>query len=98
VPVKAVPVSIGIVGVFVAVLSVGTTVAQVDPRMPDGPNRDLVVRICGSCHDLSNLYTTTGRSRERWSRTLDDMVLLGLRVTPQERELILEYLATYLAQ
>lgn len=98
---KAGRIAIGVLGVVVAVLIVALpgvrpTAAQVDPRLPEGPNRDLVIRICGSCHDLSNLYSTVGRSREGWNETIDNMVLLGLSVTPQERSLILNYLATYL--
>ena len=77
-------------------LSVGTTAAQIDPRLPEGPNRELVARTCRTCHDLSNLYGTAGRTRERWNRTIDDMILVGLQITPQDRELILNYLATYL--
>ena len=97
-PLKAAGLSVGVVGVVVAVLGVGTTAAQDNSRLPEGPNRELVVRTCGGCHDLSNLYSTTGRTRERWNMTIDDMTLLGMRITPQERALILDYLATYLAR
>ena len=89
-------ISIGVLGVIVAVLSVRIAAAQIDPRLPEGPNRDVVARTCGACHDLSNLYSTVGRNRERWNETLDDMVRFGMKVTPQDRALILDYLATYL--
>jgi len=96
---KTARLSIAVVGVVVVVvLSVGSTVAQIDPRMPEGPNRDLVVRTCSACHDLSNIYSTVGRSRKRWSQTIEDMVLVGLKITPQDRALVLDYLATYLPQ
>ena len=65
-------------------------------RLPDGPNRDMVARKCGPCHPLSNLTSTAGRSRERWNEKIDDMVLFGLKITPEERALVLDYLATYL--
>jgi hypothetical protein len=94
VPLKAI--SVGIVGVVVAVLSVSTAAAQDDARLPQGPNRELVVRTCGSCHDLSNLFSTVGRTRERWNLTIEDMTRFGMRITRQERGLILDYLATYL--
>jgi hypothetical protein len=70
--------------------------AQVDPRMAEGLNRALVVRTCTGCHDLSNLVSTAGRTRDGWSAKLDDMEAYGMRVTPEERVLILDYLATYL--
>src|SRR5882672_12776370 len=87
---------LAVVGVILVFLSVRTTTAQIDPRMPEGPNRDLVVRLCTTCHDLSNLVSTVGRSRDGWSEKIDDMLLYGMKITPQERALILEYLATYL--
>ena len=84
------------VGIVAAALSVATAAAQDDARLPQGPNRELVVRTCGSCHDLSNLYSTVGRTRERWNLTIEDMTRFGMRITQQERALILDYLATYL--
>ena len=37
-----------------------------------------------------------GRSREGWDGTIDDMTSYGMNITPAERGLVLEYLATYL--
>ena len=87
---------IAVAGVIFVFLSVHTTTAQIDPRMPDGPNRDLVFRRCTTCPDIGNLVGTVGRTRDGWSEKIDDMVLYGLKVTPAERALILDYLATYL--
>jgi hypothetical protein len=85
-----------IVGVIFLVLSAQAASAQDDPRMPAGPNRDLVFRRCTTCHDIGNLVSTAGRSRQRWDEKIEDMVFYGLKVTPDERALILDYLATYL--
>jgi hypothetical protein len=91
---KAVRVLIGVAAIM---LSVEAAVAQQDdPRMPEGPNRELVIKTCIGCHALSNLYSTVGRTREGWNRVLDDMTSYGLNVTAQERAQILEYLATRL--
>jgi len=87
---------IAVAGVIFVFLSVHTTTAQIDPRMPEGPNRDLVFRRCTTCHDIGNLVGTVGRTRDGWNEKIDDMVLYGLKVTPEERALILDYLATYL--
>jgi len=65
------------------------------PKLPDGPNRELVEAVCGSCHDIE-MVAIGRRSEERWSLTMDEMVGYGLRITPADRALILRYLATYL--
>jgi len=86
-----------LIGAIAVLLSVETAAAQQDdPRMPQGPNRELVIKTCIGCHALSNLYSTVGRTREGWNRVLDDMTSYGLNVTAQERAQILEYLATRL--
>jgi hypothetical protein len=87
----------GVVAVIV-ILSAQMAAAQTrdDPRMPEGPNRDLVIRTCLGCHPLNYLYSTVGRTRQGWDRTLEDMTRYGMNVTAQERALILDYLATSL--
>jgi hypothetical protein len=86
-------VAMGAMLVFLTVPASG----QIDPRMPEGPNRELVARKCTSCHDVSNFVGTAGRSRAGWDVKIEDMVVLyGMRITPEERALVLEYLATYL--
>ena len=87
---------IGVAGAAVVVLGLRTTAAQIDPRMPDGPNRELVVRKCTTCHDLGNIVGTGGRSREGWNGKIEEMETYGMRVTAEERAFILDYLATYL--
>src|SRR5215470_12504998 len=64
-------------------------------KLPEGPNRELVETVCGSCHDIE-MVAIGRRSEERWNLTIEEMVGYGLRVTPGERALILRYLATYL--
>jgi hypothetical protein len=87
-----------LIGVIAVVSSVQMAAAQqVDPRMPEGPNRDFVAKVCSECHALSNLYSTVGRSREGWIRVLEDMTRYGLKVTPEERGRILDYLSTAMA-
>ena len=70
--------------------------ATAELALPDGPNRELVSRTCGACHDLGTVIGAGGRSREGWDGTIDAMASFGLNMTPGERALVLEYLATYL--
>ena len=84
-------------GAVLVVMSVYPAPAQqIDSRMPEGPNRALVARRCTGCHDLSNLFGTAGRSRAGWDGKIEEMQTYGLKVTPEERTLILDYLATFL--
>ena len=83
----------GVVGATLLALG-GRAISQVE--LPAGPNRDVVYRKCASCHDLQNLVDTKGLSRENWNGTIDEMVTYGMMITPDEREQVLGYLATYL--
>jgi hypothetical protein len=77
------------------VATFGTAIAQ-QRDLPDGPNRDVVSRRCQECHDLSMVIAASGLNRDGWNATIDEMVSYGLRVTPDERAQLLEYLSTYL--
>jgi hypothetical protein len=74
----------------------GAAIGQ-QPNLPDGPNRDFVSRACQECHDLSMVFAAAGLTRDGWDATIEEMVSYGLRVTPDERAKLLEYLSTYLA-
>ena len=87
-----------LIGMIAGILSTQMAAAQDDPRMPPGPNRELVIKACIGCHPLDFLYSTVGRTRDGWNRTLDDMVNYGMNVTPQERAQILDYLASSLGR
>ena len=96
---RAVPAALGAILLGFTVLAGQSAIAQPEDdtaRLPEGPNRDMVARKCGSCHPLSNLTSTVGRSRDRWNDKIEEMVTYGLRLTAQERTLVLDYLATYL--
>ena len=83
---------IGVVGATLVALGLRAT-AQV--TLPEGPNRELVSRMCSTCHDLG-MVTGAARSREGWDGTIEDMISYGMNITPAERRLVVEYLATYL--
>jgi hypothetical protein len=65
-------------------------------ELPDGPNRALVTSRCTECHDLQMVFDAAGISREDWNGALEEMTSYGMKVTPEERTQILDYLATYL--
>jgi mono/diheme cytochrome c family protein len=65
-------------------------------QLPPGPNRELVYGQCRTCHDLQYLIESAGVPRDTWSELLDSMKQYGLRIAPDQRAKILEYLGTYL--
>ena len=89
---RAASVFVGILGAVLVAFTIRGT-AQV--ALPEGPNRDLVERKCGSCHDVE-MVAINGRSEERWNLTIEEMASYGLQLTAPERALVLKYLATYL--
>ena len=85
---------------FGAMVALSTPVAISVPtlaaELPEGPNRALVASRCTECHDLQMVFDAAGISREDWSGALEEMTSYGLKMTPDERAQILDYLATYL--
>ena len=93
---------LGCVKVWAASLVIGiAALAAIAPsraqfaKLPEGPNRELVEAVCGSCHDIE-MVAINGRSEERWRLTIDEMAGYGMRLSPGDRALVLRYLATYL--
>ena len=64
-------------------------------ELPPGPNRELVARACQACHNL-DAVVASNETRETWNTLLDSMTSYGLRVSPEDRAQILDYLATAL--
>jgi hypothetical protein len=65
-------------------------------ELPAGPNRDFVTRACGACHDLDMVNAAAGLNREGWDGAIEEMISYGLKVSPEEKTMILDYLASAL--
>jgi hypothetical protein len=76
-------------------LSAGPALAQ-GQTLPAGPNRDVVSRACQACHDLGMVLAAAGLDRNGWNAAIDEMISYGMRVDPDERVKILDYLSSYL--
>jgi competence protein ComEA len=59
--------------------------------LPDGPGKELVAKICMSCHDSGN-FRKTRFTIEQWSDSVADMVERGASGTPAEIEIVVAYL------
>lgn len=81
---------------FACAIVSASSFAAAAQELPAGPNRDLVYGNCRTCHDLQYLKESAGLPRDTWTELLDTMKQYGLRIQPDVRAKILDYLATYL--
>ncbi len=74
----------------------GLAAPALGQTLPQGPGVDLVYAKCQICHDLTYLVDTAGVDAATWEGILTDMIDFGAPVNEDEREVILNYLSTYL--
>lgn len=72
----------------------GVPLAPASPnRLPSGPEAEFVSSRCVVCHS-ADLITQQRLKREVWVREVNKMITWGARATPEERDRIVEYLAS----
>ena len=74
-----------VVGVL---LAAGDTASA---QLPDGPGKDTVVKVCGTCHE-PNRAAALRLTREGWEQTVADMRWRGAKGTDDEFAAVIEYL------
>jgi competence protein ComEA len=68
--------------------------AETNPRFPAGPGRDALFKVCKECHGPESVLAHL-KTREEWSKTLDEMAANGAVGSDAEWTAILEYLTTH---
>jgi hypothetical protein len=61
-------------------------------QLPPGDGKELVVELCGKCHNLEKVVKSRKTDKE-WERSVYDMVNRGAQIFPEEAEQIVKYLA-----
>jgi len=61
--------------------------------LPNGPAKELFIRICEKCHGSENVVRAR-YTREKWEGVVDEMVSRGAEGTDEELDKILDYLVT----
>ena len=61
---------------------------------PDGPGKDVTVRVCGTCHPSAR-GASVRLTRGGWQNVITKMVALGAKGTDEELATVLEYLSTH---
>jgi competence protein ComEA len=62
--------------------------------LPDGPGKDVTVRICGACHD-AGVVAQYHNSKDDWQPVVDDMRGRGADGSDADFKLIVDYLGRY---
>jgi hypothetical protein len=89
---RAIALGSAIGAVMFAVVAAAAEITE----LPPGPDRDLVAKVCQSCHDLQMVFDAAGISRQEWDMQLDEMNANGMNISADDRAKILAYLSTYL--
>jgi len=59
--------------------------------LPDSPGREVVAKVCGSCHGV-DYVTNLKHTKAEWRAVVDTMIGYGATVTDEEVETIVTYL------
>ena len=70
----------------------GFLFGQVAPPLPSGDGRDLVATACAQCHALRPIATKRD-GVGGWRATVEEMVIRGAQLLPEEAETVIRYLA-----
>jgi competence protein ComEA len=82
-----------LLGAWAAVaLFAGVLPAAAQDPFPEGPGKDVTMRLCGTCHPAER-SAAVRLTREGWQAVMGKMVSLGAQGTEAERATVLDYLS-----
>ena len=67
-------------------------ITELAKTMPEGPDRELTVRVCAACHEPQRAASIR-LTREGWEEVVAKMVGLGAKATDEELARVIDYLA-----
>ncbi len=81
--------------VLIAMVTVGCgSAAPEPPPVPtEHPGKALVSSHCTTCHDLNRVENYRGDA-ESWGMTVDRMISSGATLNEEQRDLVVDYLAS----
>ncbi|WP_129647668.1 hypothetical protein [Peristeroidobacter agariperforans] len=78
---------------FASILASAPLCAEQAPgEPPAGPGLELIQRSCISCHDIY-MISSKRKTPQQWAEVMDLMAARGAEVTPEEMQIIEEYLS-----
>lgn len=82
-----------LLGAWVAIaLLAGVLPAAAQDPFPEGPGKDITLRMCGTCHPAER-SAAVRLTRDGWQAVMGKMVSLGAQGTEAERATVLDYLS-----
>jgi competence protein ComEA len=60
-------------------------------QLPDGPGKDTLVKVCGTCHQAERAASVR-LTKEGWEEVIGDMIKRGARASDDEFAAVLQYL------
>jgi len=85
-------ISIAAAAAALCLATVGPGLAQPQDPLPQGPGKDVVVRVCTACHDVSQ-FAYARMTSEEWDSEVTKMEGAGADMTAEEHAAIAAYLA-----
>jgi competence protein ComEA len=70
------------------------TLAEAQEKLPKGPGRETLLRVCGACHSAENV-AGLAKTREEWGALVGEMAADGAQGTDDEFNEIVDYLAAH---
>ena len=77
-------------------LAIATSAFGQDVVLPDGRAKAIVQAACSECHGLDQVVSNP-MSSEKWRATVNKMVKKGASVSPDQIDMVVEYLSVYFA-
>jgi competence protein ComEA len=73
------------------------SVANAQEKLPAGPGRDVMKKVCSKCHDAENVIGLA-KSREEWGELVGKMVDIGAQGTVDDFNDVVDYLTEFFPQ
>ncbi len=73
------------------------TFANAQEKLPNGPGRETMKRVCGACHSAENV-AGMAKTREEWGAVVGEMAAAGAQGTEDEFNEIVDYLGHLLSE
>jgi competence protein ComEA len=86
--------SIAGMAITAGLLVMSSHAARAQSQLPEGPGKDAVVRMCGTCHPVERAASVR-LTQAGWQDTIGKMMTLGAKGSDEDVKAVVEYLSTH---